>query len=175
MSTVQKSKFGESAFISYVHNQNRTNHADHLHCLFACFLSQLEPSSVEKALADPDWVAAMQEKMQQFYNQQVWKLVPLPTGKIAIRSKWILKNKRDAEVLWYEIKPDWWLKVIGKRRALIMMRRGAIDKTLFLKKDSRHIILIQVYVDDIIFGSTNKAWCDEFEVLMKGEFEMSAM
>ncbi|GJW41263.1 putative ribonuclease H-like domain-containing protein [Tanacetum coccineum] len=33
----------------------------------------------------------------------------------------------------------------------------------------------EVYVDDIIFGSTNKAWCDEFEVLMKGEFEMSAM
>ncbi|GJU31667.1 ribonuclease H-like domain-containing protein [Tanacetum coccineum] len=32
-----------------------------------------------------------------------------------------------------------------------------------------------VYVDDIIFGSTNKAWCTEFEVLMKGEFEMSAM
>nr|GEV25861.1 putative ribonuclease H-like domain-containing protein [Tanacetum cinerariifolium] len=54
-------------------------------------------------------------------------------------------------------------------------RRGTIDKTMFLKKDSRHIILVQVYVDDIIFGSTNKAWCDEFEVLMKGEFEMSAM
>nr|GFA69592.1 hypothetical protein [Tanacetum cinerariifolium] len=32
-----------------------------------------------------------------------------------------------------------------------------------------------VYVDDIIFGSTNKAWCDEFEVLMKGEFQMSVM
>ncbi|GKF83279.1 uncharacterized mitochondrial protein-like protein, partial [Tanacetum coccineum] len=32
-----------------------------------------------------------------------------------------------------------------------------------------------VYVDGIIFGSTNKAWCDDFEVLMKGEFEMSAM
>ncbi|GJX56488.1 putative ribonuclease H-like domain-containing protein, partial [Tanacetum coccineum] len=37
------------------------------------------------------------------------------------------------------------------------------------------IILVQVYVDDIIFGSTKKAWCDEFEALMKGEFEMSAM
>nr|GEX47235.1 hypothetical protein [Tanacetum cinerariifolium] len=70
-STVQKSKFGESAFISYVHNQNRTNHADHLHCLFAYFISQLEPSSVAKALEEPDWVAAMQEEMQQFYNQQV--------------------------------------------------------------------------------------------------------
>nr|GEY37206.1 ribonuclease H-like domain-containing protein [Tanacetum cinerariifolium] len=67
-STVQKSKFGENAFISYVHHQNRTNHDDHLHCLFSCFLSQLEPSSVAKALEDPDWVAAMQEEMQQFYN-----------------------------------------------------------------------------------------------------------
>ncbi|GJX47663.1 putative ribonuclease H-like domain-containing protein [Tanacetum coccineum] len=54
-------------------------------------------------------------------------------------------------------------------------RRGSLDKTLFIKKNSRDIILVQVYVDDIIFGSTNKAWCDEFEVLMKGEFEMSAM
>ncbi|GJS48282.1 putative ribonuclease H-like domain-containing protein [Tanacetum coccineum] len=54
-------------------------------------------------------------------------------------------------------------------------RRGTIDKTLFIKKDSRDILLVQVYVDDIIFGSTNKAWCEEFEVLMKGEFEMSAM
>nr|GEV14277.1 retrovirus-related Pol polyprotein from transposon TNT 1-94 [Tanacetum cinerariifolium] len=54
-------------------------------------------------------------------------------------------------------------------------RRGTIDKTLFLKQDSKHIILVQVYVDDIIFGSMNKAWCDEFKVLMKREFEMSAM
>nr|GEZ99749.1 putative ribonuclease H-like domain-containing protein [Tanacetum cinerariifolium] len=53
-SKVQKSKFGDSAFISYVHNQKRTNHTDHLHCLFAYFLSPLEPSSVEKALEDPD-------------------------------------------------------------------------------------------------------------------------
>ncbi|GJU46759.1 putative ribonuclease H-like domain-containing protein [Tanacetum coccineum] len=37
------------------------------------------------------------------------------------------------------------------------------------------IILVLVYVDDIIFGSTKKVWCDEFENLMKGEFEMSAM
>ncbi|GJU91092.1 hypothetical protein Tco_1303515, partial [Tanacetum coccineum] len=32
-----------------------------------------------------------------------------------------------------------------------------IDKTLFLKKHKRDIILVQVYVDDIIFGSTKKA------------------
>ncbi|GJZ53580.1 putative ribonuclease H-like domain-containing protein, partial [Tanacetum coccineum] len=42
-------------------------------------------------------------------------------------------------------------------------------------KHKRDIILVQVYVDDIIFGSTKQAWCDEFEALTKGEFEMSAM
>ncbi|GJY28183.1 ribonuclease H-like domain-containing protein [Tanacetum coccineum] len=54
-------------------------------------------------------------------------------------------------------------------------RRGTIDKTLFLKKDKHDIILVQVYVDDIIFGSTKKSWCDEFESLMKSRFQMSSM
>ncbi|GJU27524.1 putative ribonuclease H-like domain-containing protein [Tanacetum coccineum] len=54
-------------------------------------------------------------------------------------------------------------------------RRGTIDKTLFLRKDKHDIILVQVYVDDIIFGSTKKSWCDEFEALMKSRFQMSSM
>ncbi|GJR40499.1 putative ribonuclease H-like domain-containing protein [Tanacetum coccineum] len=46
-------------------------------------------------------------------------------------------------------------------------RRGTIDKTLFIKKEKNDIMLVQVYVDDIIFGSTKKSWSDEFEALMK--------
>ncbi|GJU85904.1 putative ribonuclease H-like domain-containing protein [Tanacetum coccineum] len=42
-------------------------------------------------------------------------------------------------------------------------------------KDNHDIILVQVYVDDIIFGSTKKSWCDEFEALMKSRFQMSSM
>ncbi|GJS28643.1 putative ribonuclease H-like domain-containing protein [Tanacetum coccineum] len=208
----------------------------------------------------------MQEEMQQFINQKVWKLVPLLEGKIAIKTKWILKNKRDARgivvrnkarlvpqghrqeegidydevfapvarikairlflafasymgfmvyqmdvksaFLYGEIDEEVYVtqpkgfedphfpkhvyKVVKAlyglhqaprawyaRLSTFLLkhnyRRGTIDKTLFIKKDSRDIILVQVYVDDIIFGSTKKAWCDEFEVLMKGEFEMSAM
>ncbi|GJV01872.1 putative ribonuclease H-like domain-containing protein [Tanacetum coccineum] len=206
------------------------------------------------------------EEMQQFLNQQVWKLVPLPNGKHAIGTKWILKNKRDARgivvrnkarlvaqghrqeegidydevfapvarieairlflafasymgflvyqmdvksaFLYGEIEEEVYVtqpkgfedpyfpkhvyRVVkalyglhqaprawyARLSAFLLQhnyRRGTIDKTLFIKKDSRDIILVQVYVDDIIFGSTNKAWCAEFEVLMKGEFEMSAM
>ncbi|GJV88317.1 putative ribonuclease H-like domain-containing protein, partial [Tanacetum coccineum] len=54
-------------------------------------------------------------------------------------------------------------------------RRGTIDKTLFIKKDKNDIMLVQVYVDDIIFGSTKRSWCDEFEALMKSRFQMSSM
>ncbi|KAD4385704.1 hypothetical protein E3N88_25873 [Mikania micrantha] len=53
--------------------------------------------------------------------------------------------------------------------------RGAIDQTLFVRKDKDDLILVQIYVDDIIFGSTSSALCMEFEGVMKKKFEMSAM
>nr|GFA29087.1 hypothetical protein [Tanacetum cinerariifolium] len=72
---------GESTFISYLYDQQRDNHTDFQHCLFACFLSQDEPCSVAQALEDPSWVNAMQEEMQQFKFQNVWVLVDLPVGQ----------------------------------------------------------------------------------------------
>ncbi|GJY54920.1 putative ribonuclease H-like domain-containing protein [Tanacetum coccineum] len=77
---------------------------------------------IAKALEDPDWVDAMQEEMQQFINQQVWKLVPLPVGKHAIGTKWILKNKRDARGIVVRNKARMLHRDTDKRRALITMR-----------------------------------------------------
>ncbi|GJZ67427.1 uncharacterized mitochondrial protein-like protein, partial [Tanacetum coccineum] len=54
-------------------------------------------------------------------------------------------------------------------------KRGTIDKTLFIKKDKGDILLVQVYVDDIIFGSTKKSLCVEFEQMMHKRFLMSSM
>nr|GEU29431.1 putative ribonuclease H-like domain-containing protein [Tanacetum cinerariifolium] len=53
--------------------------------------------------------------------------------------------------------------------------RGKIDQNLFIKKQKGDILLVQVYVDDIIFGSTNKDLCKAFEKLMKQKFQMSSM
>ncbi|GJX90258.1 hypothetical protein Tco_0343584 [Tanacetum coccineum] len=50
-------------------------------------------------------------------------------------------------------------------------KRGTIDKTLFIKKDKGDILLVHVYVDDIIFGSTKKSLCVEFESLMHKKFQ----
>ncbi|GKD36977.1 putative ribonuclease H-like domain-containing protein, partial [Tanacetum coccineum] len=54
-------------------------------------------------------------------------------------------------------------------------KRGKIDQTLFIKKQKGDILLVQVYVDDIIFGSTNKELCTRFEKLMKDKFQMSSI
>ncbi|GJT86833.1 putative ribonuclease H-like domain-containing protein [Tanacetum coccineum] len=54
-------------------------------------------------------------------------------------------------------------------------RRGKIDKTLFIKRVKSDILLVQVYVDDIIFGSTKKSLCIEFEKMMHKKFQMSSM
>ena len=37
------------------------------------------------------------------------------------------------------------------------------------------MLVVQIYVDDIIFGATNKILCKKFTKLMQGEFEMSLM
>nr|GEU34725.1 hypothetical protein [Tanacetum cinerariifolium] len=50
-----------------------------------------------------------------------------------------------------------------------------IDQTLFIKKQKGDILLVQVYVDDIIFGTTNKELCKDFEKLMKDKFQMSSI
>ncbi|GJR02471.1 putative ribonuclease H-like domain-containing protein [Tanacetum coccineum] len=54
-------------------------------------------------------------------------------------------------------------------------RRGITDKTLFINKIKNDILLVQVYVDDIIFGSTNKSLSTEFEQLMHKRFQMSSI
>ena len=53
--------------------------------------------------------------------------------------------------------------------------RGVIDKTLFFKMHKNDMILVQVYVDDIIFGSTTDQLCNRFAKLMQSKYEMSMM
>ncbi|GJW16543.1 putative ribonuclease H-like domain-containing protein [Tanacetum coccineum] len=264
-SKVNKSS-GAHAFVSYIQKQRRNNHKDFQHCLFACFLSQIEPKKISQALEDESWVDAMQEELLQFKIQKVWILVDLPFGKKAIGTKWVYRNKKDErgvvvrnkarlvaqgyrqeEGIDYDevfapvarieairiflafasymgfivyqmdvksaflygtideevyvsqppgfVDPKFPKKVYKVVKALYGLhqaprawyatlstfllksgyKRGTIDKTLFIKKDKNDIMLVQVYVDDIIFGSTKKSWCDEFEALMKSRFQMSSM
>ena len=66
-------------------------------CLHACFLSKLEPKKIEEALADPDWVIAMQEELNEFERNQVWRLVPRPKDRSIVGAKWVYRNKLDEQ------------------------------------------------------------------------------
>nr|GEZ62156.1 hypothetical protein [Tanacetum cinerariifolium] len=54
-------------------------------------------------------------------------------------------------------------------------QRGIIDQTLFIKKQKGDILLVQICIDDVIFGATNKDLCRSFKKLMKDKFQMSSM
>nr|GEY70329.1 putative ribonuclease H-like domain-containing protein [Tanacetum cinerariifolium] len=71
--------------------------------------------------------------------------------------------------------PRAWYKTLANYLLKNSFQRGKIDQTLFIKKQKGDILLVQVYVDDIIFGSTNKELCKAFEKLMKDKFQMSSM
>jgi hypothetical protein len=235
-------------------------------CLFACFVSKIEPKKVTEALEDPFWVEAMQEELLQFERNNVWTLTTLPIGKSAIGTKWVFRNKKDEngvvirnkarlvaqgycqeEGIDYEetfapvarleairiflayaahrgfkvhqmdvksaflngkLKEEVYVKqppgfesekypnhvyfldkaLYGLKQAprawyerlstFLLSRnfhRGTTDITLFYKKTHDEILLVQIYVDDIIFGSTDMSMCKDFELLMQNEFEMSMM
>jgi hypothetical protein len=75
-----------------------------------------------------------------------------------------LYGLKQAPRAWYERLRDFLLS-----KGFMM---GKIDTTLFNKKISKDLFILQIYVDDIIFGSTNQDLCEEFEKMMANEFEM---
>ena len=79
----------------------------------------------------------------------------------------VLYGLKQAPRAWYECLKEFLIKngfEIGKA-----------DSTLFTRKLNNDLFVCQIYVDDIIFGSTNKVFCEEFSKIMTKRFEMSMM
>nr|GEZ38884.1 retrotransposon protein, putative, unclassified [Tanacetum cinerariifolium] len=114
-------------------------------------------------------------------------------------TKWVLKNKKDErgivvrnkarlvaqghtqkEMIDYDevfapVAPRARYGTLSKYLLMNSFQMGTIDQTLFIRRQREDFILVQVYVDDIIFGSSNPQLCREFEALMHEKFQMSAM
>ncbi|GJV58472.1 hypothetical protein Tco_1459477 [Tanacetum coccineum] len=71
--------------------------------------------------------------------------------------------------------PRAWYGTLSKYLLDNGFQRGTIDQTLFIRKHKGEFLLVQVYVDDIIFGSSNLKLCREFEALMHDKFKMSVI
>nr|GEV86273.1 retrovirus-related Pol polyprotein from transposon TNT 1-94 [Tanacetum cinerariifolium] len=71
--------------------------------------------------------------------------------------------------------PRAWYETLANYLLENGFQKGKIDQTLFIKRQKGDILLVQIYVDDIIFGSTNKDLRTDFKKLMKDKFQMSSM
>ncbi|GJZ03622.1 retrovirus-related pol polyprotein from transposon TNT 1-94 [Tanacetum coccineum] len=107
-----------------------------------------------------------------FINEEVY--VAQPSGLIDFKKpnhvyklKKALYGLKQAPKAWYDS-----LKALLIKHEYNM---GMLDNTLFTKKKGSNLIIVQIYVDDIIFGSTCQELCDDFAQIMHDEFEMSMM
>ncbi|WVZ69170.1 LOW QUALITY PROTEIN: hypothetical protein U9M48_018003 [Paspalum notatum var. saurae] len=228
------------------------------------FVSSIEPTTIDQALSDSDWVNAMHEELNNFTRNEIWTLDAKPKGARVIGTKWVFRNKQDDEgnivrnkarlvakgysqvegidfgetfapvarleairfLLAYATHHDMKLYQMDVKNAflngyineLVYVEQplgfedpsnpnhiyrlskalyglkqaprawyerlrdfliekgftiGRVDTTLFTKKTDNDLFVCQVYVDDIIFGSTNEEYCTEFGNMMAKEFEMS--
>ena len=107
-----------------------------------------------------------------FINEEVYVEQPLGFGSFNFPNH-VFKLKK----ILYGLKqePRAWYERLSKFLISSGFKMDKIDTTLFIKLRENDILIVQIYVDDIIFGATNVSLCEEFVKSMHSEFEMSMM
>nr|GEV32228.1 hypothetical protein [Tanacetum cinerariifolium] len=157
--TRKMAKQNEVGLISFINKQRRTNHKDFQNCFSACFLSQMEPKKVISCLCIVYGFHCLPNRCESAFlygtiTEEVY--VSQPPGFVdpefrdrVNKVKKALYNLHQAPKAWYETLSTYLLDNGFKR--------GIIDKTLFIKQIKDNILLVQVYVDGIFFGSTKRS------------------
>ncbi|GJW97167.1 putative ribonuclease H-like domain-containing protein [Tanacetum coccineum] len=156
--------------------------------------SSIQTRRMTKSTSEQGFLSA--EELLQFKLQQVWKLVDLPNGKRAIGTKWVFRNKKDERGIVIRNKARLVAQGHRQEKGIDYEESaflyGTIKEEVYVTqpprfKDPDHPDKVYkvvkalyglhqaprawyetlVYVDDIIFGSTNKELCTAFEKLMK--------
>ncbi|GJW98708.1 uncharacterized mitochondrial protein-like protein [Tanacetum coccineum] len=107
-------------------------------CIYALTVSTMEPRNVKEAMTDHAWIDSIQKELLQIKRLDVWVLVPPPNNIKPLTLKWLFKNKHDEE------------NTIIKNKTRLVVRGYRQEEGIDFKES-----FALVYVDDIIFDSTN--------------------
>ncbi|GJT15808.1 retrovirus-related pol polyprotein from transposon TNT 1-94 [Tanacetum coccineum] len=139
---------------------------DAMWCYFDAFLTSVEPKIYKEALLESSWIEAMQEEIHE--------------GVLKNKARLVAKGFRQEEGIDFEesFAPVARIEAIRIFKFLLSQEfsKGAVDPTLFTRKEGKDILLVHVYVDDIIFASTDPALCDSkyaLEIIKKYGMESS--
>nr|GEU59820.1 hypothetical protein [Tanacetum cinerariifolium] len=181
-------KGDEGYFIRYsmsskafrVFNKRTRRVEENLHVEF------LENKAIEKGVS-PNWLFDI-DSLTKSINYVPVDAGTTSTNLLGTKDAARQEVKKDLSSLRYIALPNWVHDALLESSSIYQMdvksaflygtideEVGTIDQTLFIRRQRRDFILVQVYVDDIIFESLNSHLCREFEALMHEKFQISAM
>ncbi|GJS98293.1 retrovirus-related pol polyprotein from transposon TNT 1-94 [Tanacetum coccineum] len=154
-------------------------------CMYALTVSTVEPKNIKEAMLDHSWIESMQDELNQFkcldmdvktafLNGPLKEegFVRQPNGFVdpyfpnhVYRLKKPLYGLKQAPRAWYDKLSSFLIEH--------HFTKGIVDLILFTRRHGDDILLVQNYVDDIIFRLTKPVFSTRFAKLMKDNFEMS--
>ncbi|GKA80609.1 retrovirus-related pol polyprotein from transposon TNT 1-94 [Tanacetum coccineum] len=161
-------------------------------CYFDAFLSSVEPKSYKDVLTESCWIESIQEELNEFECLEVWELARLVARVYrqeegmdfeesfthvarleAIHIFIAFAAHMNMIVYQMDVKTAFLNGIL--REEVYKFSKGTVDPTLFIRRDGKDILLVQIYVDDIIFASTKLDLRESFSKIMCSKFEMSMM
>nr|GEV38280.1 uncharacterized mitochondrial protein AtMg00810-like [Tanacetum cinerariifolium] len=143
-----------------------------LFCYYDAFLTLVEPKTYKEALTQSCWIEAMQEEPNKFGRLEGKVYVSQPDGFVdqdnpnhVYKLKKALYGLKQAPCTWYDMLS---LFLISQK-----FSKGSVDLTLFIRRNGNNLLLVQIYVDDIIFAASTPELCDLFSKLMCSKYKMS--
>nr|GFA01743.1 copia protein [Tanacetum cinerariifolium] len=153
-------------------------HKQALFCYYDAFLTLVEPKTYKEALTQSCWIEAMQEEPNEFERLEVWELVPRPDKTAFLNGNLredVYVSQPDGFVdpdnpnhvyklkkALYGLKqaPRAWYDMLSSFLLSQEFSKGSVDPTLFIRKNGNDLLLVQIYVDDIIFAAPTLELCD---------------
>nr|GFB02680.1 copia protein [Tanacetum cinerariifolium] len=127
-------------------------HEQALFCYYDAFLTLVEPKTYKEALTQACWIKAIQEELNEFERLEEEVYISQPDGFMdPDNPDHVLKQAPRA---WYDMVSSFMLSQD--------FSKGSVDPTLFIKRNGNDLLLVQIYVDDIIFAASTLELCDLF-------------
>ncbi|GKA63755.1 retrovirus-related pol polyprotein from transposon TNT 1-94 [Tanacetum coccineum] len=192
---IPEPSFKESSYPSRPVSTRHQLQDEAIFCYFDAFLSSVEPKSYKDALTESCWSESIQEELNEFERFEVCVLKNKArlVARVYRQEEGIDFEESFAHVARLEaihifiafaahmnmivyqmdVKTAFLNDIL--REEVYKFSKGTVDPTLFIRREGKDILLVQIYVDDIIFASTKLDLCESFSKIMCSKFEMSMM